>query len=207
MTGTCSMAQLAADAVAVLDAERISASSVFGISMGGMVAQELALRFPDRVKALALGATFASFRGSEKASLEAMLDLLLLNCGPRFATPERVGRLLVSPSFRQRAFEWLRGDVGQATSPWVALGQLAAVVRHGPAERLRALRMPTLVVAGDADRVVPVENSYRLAALIPGARLHVFPGAGHAFPLEREQETATLLLRHFGAPADVAACG
>lgn len=206
-TGVCSMSQLAADARAVLDAESIPAACVFGISMGGMVAQELALRWPERVRALALGATFASFSASEKLSLDALLDLMLLNCGSRFATAERVGRLLVSPAFRERAFNWLRGDVGQARTLRSALAQLAAIVRHGPAERLRALRTPTLVISGDADRVIPVENSYRLAALVPGAKLHVLRGAGHVFPLEREDETVGLLLAHFADSARSAACG
>jgi 3-oxoadipate enol-lactonase len=206
-TGVCSMSQLAADARAVLDAESIPAACVFGISMGGMVAQELALRWPERVRALALGATFASFSASEKLSLDALLDLMLLNCGSRFATAERVGRLLVSPAFRERAFNWLRGDVGQARTLRSALAQLAAIVRHGPAERLRALRTPTLVISGDADRVIPVENSYRLAALIPGAKLHVLRGAGHVFPLEREDETVGLLLAHFADSARSAAYG
>jgi len=207
VTGACSMRQFAGDAVAVLNAEGIPASCVFGISMGGMVAQELALRFPERVKALALGATFASFRRSEKPSLDALVDLLLLNCGNRLATAKRVGRLLVSPPFDERAFHWLRADAGQTSSVWPALAQLAAVVRHGPAARLRALRVPTLVVSGDADRIVPVENSYRLARLIPGARLHILRGAGHAFPLEREEETTAVLLEHFGAVAAPTACG
>lgn len=199
LRGTCSMAQLAGDALAVLEAESIASANVFGISMGGMVAQELALRWPERVRSLALGATFASFHASEKPSLEASIDLLLLNCGARFATSERVGRLLVSHPFRERALEWLRGDAGQTDSLWAALGQLAAIVRHGPADRLRSLRVPTLVLSGDADRVVPVENAHRLAALIPGARLHILSGAGHAFPLEREEETARLLTGHFAS--------
>lgn len=206
-TGACSMAQLASDARAVLDAESIPAAFVFGISMGGMVAQELALRWPERVRALALGATFAGFRASEKLSLDALLDLILLNCGARFATAERVGRLLVSAPFRDRAYQWLRGDVGQVRMLRSGLAQLAAVVRHGPAERLRALRVPTLILSGDADRVVPVENSYRLAALIPGAKLRVLRGAGHVFPLEREDETVELLLAHFDSCVHSAACG
>ena len=205
--GICSMALFADDALAVLDAEQVSRACVFGISMGGMVAQELALRSPGRVTALALGATFASFRESDKPSLDALLDLLLLNCGARFATVDRVGRLLVSPPFRERALEWLRADVGQTESLRAALPQLAAIVRHGPAERLRALRVPTLVLSGDADRVVPVENSHRLADLIPGARLRILAGAGHAFPLEREEETAALLLEHFADATAPAACG
>ena len=203
----CTMPELASDARAVLDAESIRSAFVFGVSMGGMVAQELALRWPERVGALALGATFASFRESEKLSLDALLDLMLLNCGPQFATADRVGRLLVSPPFRDRAYEWLRGDKGQIRTLAASLAQLAAVVRHGPAERLRTLRMPTLVISGDADRVIPVENSYRLAALIPGARLHVLRGAGHVFPLEREDETVEVLLAHFDACARSVACG
>jgi pimeloyl-ACP methyl ester carboxylesterase len=66
--------------------------------------------------------------------------------------------------------------------------------------------MPTSVISGDADRVIPVENSYRLAALIPGAKLHVLRGAGHVFPLEREDETVELLLAHFDS-SHSAACG
>jgi pimeloyl-ACP methyl ester carboxylesterase len=204
---TCSMAQLASDGRAVLDAESIGAAFVFGMSMGGMVAQELAFRWPDRVRALALGATFASFRASEKPSLDALLDLILLNCGRRFATADRVGRLLVSAGSRERAWKWLRGDSGKLRSIRPGLAQLGAIVRHGPAERLRNLRMPTLVLSGDADRIVPVENSYRLAALIPRAKLHVLRGAGHIFPLEREDETVELLLGHFDACARSTACG
>jgi pimeloyl-ACP methyl ester carboxylesterase len=193
----CSMIELASDARAVLDAASVQKACVFGISMGGMVAQELALQHPERVSSLALGATFASFAGSEKLSLAALLDLLLLNCGARFATADRVGRLLVSAPFRDRALAWLRADAGQARTPWPVLAQLAAIVRHGPAERLRRLRAPTLVLAGDADRVIPVENAYRLAALIPGARLRVLRGAGHVFPIEREDETVEALTEHF----------
>ncbi|HYZ89745.1 MAG TPA: alpha/beta fold hydrolase [Myxococcales bacterium] len=204
---TCSMAHLASDARAVLDAESIPSAFVFGISMGGMVAQELALRWPERVRALALGATFASFRSSEKLSLDALVDLTLLNCGSQFATPERVGRLLVSQPFRERAFQWLRRDVGQVRTLRSGLAQLLAVIRHGPADRLRRLRTPTFVISGDADRVVPVENSYRLAELIPGARLHILRGAGHVFPLEREDETVEQLLAHFDSCARSAACG
>jgi pimeloyl-ACP methyl ester carboxylesterase len=202
----CTMAQLADDALAVLDVAGVSCANVFGISMGGMVAQELALRHPGRVSALALGATFASYARSEKPSLNALVDLLLLNCGDRFATSERVGRLLVSDSYRERAFGWISSDAGQVRGVLPILFQLAAVARHGPAERLRELRVPTLVISGDADRVIPVENAHRLAALIPGARLVVLSGVGHAFPLEREDETVELLAEHFlGARGDALA--
>ena len=71
------------------------------------------------------------------------------------------------------------------------------MIRHEAEERLAGLHVPTLILSGDRDRMVPVENARRLAALIPGARLVVLPGAGHAFPFEREEETVRLLAEHF----------
>jgi 3-oxoadipate enol-lactonase len=83
----------------------------------------------------------------------------------------------------------------------VARRQIVAIARHEAEERLAALRVPTLVLTGDRDRLVPPENSRRLARVIPGARLAVLLGAGHAFPFERPDETVRLLSEHFlGAP-------
>jgi pimeloyl-ACP methyl ester carboxylesterase len=71
------------------------------------------------------------------------------------------------------------------------------VVRHHTLNRLSRIRAPTLVLTGDADRLVPFANSEVLAKAIPGARLHVLKGAGHVFPLEREEETVRALEEHF----------
>src|SRR5207248_8754510 len=73
------MRDLAGDAAAVLDAAGVREAHVFGISMGGMIAQELALRHPERVRSLALGATFASFRHHHPAPLRSVWDLLAMN--------------------------------------------------------------------------------------------------------------------------------
>jgi pimeloyl-ACP methyl ester carboxylesterase len=74
---------------------------------------------------------------------------------------------------------------------------LAAIVGHAALHRLKQIRAPTLVITGDADRLVPPRNSEVLAAAIPDARLLVLPGAGHVFPLEREEETVRALTEHF----------
>lgn len=187
---------LADDAARVLDAVGVDRAFVFGISMGGMIAQELALRHPDRVRALALGATFGGHLRSRKPRLSTARDLVLVGLLRR---PQVMARLLVSDAYyasqgeRFRAWLACQGRAAHA----VVRRQLLAVALHEAERRLPLIRVPTLVVTGDQDRLVPAENSRRLARLIPGARLVELPGAGHAFPFERADETVRLLTEHF----------
>ena len=191
------MRSLADDAAAVIEAAGVKSAHVFGISMGGMIAQELALRHPDRVRSLALGATLASFRKGRRASLRSTWDLIALNLGS--STAERVARLLVSKEWDDRnpggALRWIRS--AEPTSLRFAVAQFAAIARHHALPRLPQIRVPTLVMTGDADRLILSRNSEILAQAIPGARLLVFEGAGHCFPLEREAETVQALSEHF----------
>ena len=193
------MRDLADDAAAVLDAIGVPQSDVFGISMGGMIAQELAIRHPHRVRRLALGATFASWLRGHKPSLRSALELLLLVLQRGSVPHERLGRLLVSREFHaanpSRAPEW----IARSGRPDVrcAVAQMAAIMSHAALHRLEQIRAPTLVITGDADRLVPPRNSEVLAANIPDARLLVLRGAGHVFPLEREEETVRALAEHF----------
>jgi len=193
------MRDLADDAVTVLDAVGIVQADVFGISMGGMIAQELAIRHPYRVRRLALGATFASWLHGQKPSLRTVLDLALLVLQRSRVRPDRLGRLLVSREFHTahptRALEWMvRSEHAEVRC---AAAQVAAIIGHAALHRLKQIRAPTLVITGDADRLVPPRNSEVLAAAIPDARLRVLRGAGHVFPLEREDETVRALTEHF----------
>ena len=193
------MRDLADDAATVLDAVGVAQADVFGISMGGMIAQELAIRHPHRVRRLALGATFASWLRGHKPSLRTVLDLLVVILRRGRVPPDRLGRLLVSREFYAanptRSLEWMvrsgRAEVRCAAA------QVAAIIGHAALHRLEQIRAPTLVLTGDADRLVPPRNSEVLAAAIPDARLHVLRGAGHVFPLEREEETVRALTEHF----------
>jgi 3-oxoadipate enol-lactonase len=191
------MSDLADDAAAVLDAVGCPVAHVFGISMGGMVAQELAIRHPARVRSLALGCTFASWRGATAPSLSTKLDLLLLNIG--FVTPARISRVLVSAEWHaahpESALRWMRR--AERTALRYATAQVLAIARHETLPRLYQIRAPTLVLTGSADKLVPPANSEVLARSIPGARLVVLPKAGHVFPLEREPETVAALREHF----------
>jgi pimeloyl-ACP methyl ester carboxylesterase len=187
---------MADDAVRVLAAAGVEKAHVFGISMGGMIAQELVLRHPERVLTLVLAATFCSHRRSRKPRLTVAADLALAMLSIRRFPATR--RLLVSKDFFARSPNAFVRWFSQTTPARfrTILRQIAAVVRHETEQRLPGVRVPTLVVSGDADRLVPVENSRRIAELIPGARLVVFPGAGHAFPFEREEETLALVREH-----------
>jgi len=190
---------LADDAAAVLDAAGIESAYVFGISMGGMIASELVLRHPKRVKSLVLAATFAGYLRSTKPSLGSIVDLLVAALLPRPTGLSRLARLLVSDAYfdaNPAAFaDWIRGT--GATSPRTAIRQMLAVGLHGTEKRLESVNVPTLVLTGNADRLVPSKNSERLARLIPNAKLVELEGAGHCFAVEREDETVDVIVSHF----------
>lgn len=192
------MRELADDAAAILKTLDAPAF-VFGVSMGGMIAQELALQHGERVRALALGATFADYALREPPKLGVLIDLVLASTMPGPRQRDRMGKHLVSDAFMKTSADrfgrWLKN--AEFGGRRLALAQMSAVRRHRTTDRLAALRIPTLVLTGDEDRLVPPSGSRQIAELIPGARLELLRGAGHVFPLEREDDTAALLLSHF----------
>ena len=204
-----SMAMLAADAARVLDDRGIPAAHVVGLSMGALVALELAARMPARVKSLVLvgggvggPATVTPGPAAAAGLLRSLVEDSLRERRPwpaaalfserfRREHPDRVAEL-VAPFGRHRAPPWAAG--------WQTLAA-ACFSRGGSLARIRA---PTLVVHGDEDVMAPPENARRLATGIPGAELHIEPGAGHAVPLERPEECARLLLDWVARHADAA---
>lgn len=189
---------LAADMVALLDAAGVERAVAVGLSLGGMVAQELALGQPDRVRALVVADSAARFdRDRDAATVAAWVAVLAGQDGPRkrlsSAWPS-----LATAAFRASpaglaayaAWEMALEGVSGTSLARVARGML----RFDAAPRLPGLRLPALVVVGEADRLMPTEASREIAALIPGARLTTIPGAGHLANLDRPDAFDAALL-------------
>ncbi len=184
------MGDMADDVAAVLDAECVDAAVVVGISMGGMVAQHLALRHGHRVAGLVLMATLGGGRHLSLPSPAAIGTMLSVPFGQRRSGPPDVSafaRLVLPPSELPRAREHLRDLMPAFERHPVRLraffGQLGAVIGHLRGEDLSRIACPTLVMTGDADTLVPPRNSAALARAIPNARLQILPGMGHGIPI------------------------
>jgi 3-oxoadipate enol-lactonase len=191
--GPYSTKQLAGDALGLLDHLGIDRAAVFGVSMGGMIAQELALRAPERLTKLVLGCTSPGGPRAFPPEPEVVAAFASVGQGGAEATVRRLLALNFSERFlKERAdvFEELVQYGLTARMKTTGFqGQVAAVVGHDASSRLGGLRAPTLILAGDNDRLIPAGNAELLAAAIPGARRETFPGVGHMFWIEAASET------------------
>lgn len=198
------IADLAADTAALLDALEVERAHVVGISMGGMIAQELALAHPERIRTLTLGATYC---GGSGGSLMAPEDLELLGIAMASGEREQVFRAMweinLSPGFREddsrfAAFAEMATAL-PAPQP-VILQQMRACGAHDTSDRLGRLSVPTLVIHGDEDRLLGPNNGREIASLIP-TRLEMLEGVGHMFWWEQPERSAELIREHALAPA------
>lgn len=179
-----SIAELAQDTYALAGERGLDRASLVGISMGGFIALELAIAHPAFVDRLVLAVTSAGGARHVSTSPEVMRALMpgdeAVESG---AGARRVCSLVAGPGFAERSPEAIDEFVQIARHhPMTAeayLRQLAACRGHDVADRLGEIAAPTLVIHGDSDPLVPVENGRRLAAGIPGAQLIVYKGIGH----------------------------
>jgi pimeloyl-ACP methyl ester carboxylesterase len=200
--GPYRMGQLADDVAAVLDAAGVARAFVVGISLGGMIAQHVALRHAGRVAGLGLLATTP---GLPHGVLPAPVTLWALLRLPLARDPRMVARILLSrkhlPQARQLLAKWPAAMRAEPIAPHVFFAQFAAAAGHMAALRLGSIRCPTVVVAGAEDEVIPPENSRVLARRIPGAVLEMLPDVGHAIPAVDDQ----VLVRTVGRLRELAA--
>ncbi len=201
-----SIPELAGDAVRLLDALGVESAHVYGLSMGGMVAQEVALRFPDRVRALVLGCTT---HGGPRAVLPSprIAAALTARGAPAELRAELVGRALFSEQFRRREPALARRYLGllgaHRTSARGLVSHLAASTYHDTRARLGRIAAPTLVLHGDHDTLTPVANARLLADAIPDATLAVLPGAGHGYLLEQPEQAHRAFVQWLAARSPV----
>jgi 3-oxoadipate enol-lactonase len=185
--GSYAMTTMADDVASVLDHAGLDRVYVAGISLGGMIAQHVALRHPLRVDGLVLLGTSAGFPHMWLPSARCLASFLALpfdgRLRPRRSVARSLARLLLSERDVPRARELLAGwPAALHTDPTpmrVYVSHLAAAVGHSTGFRLRQISCPTVVVAGDDDCLLPRRNSTLLARLVPRAHLEVVAGAGH----------------------------
>jgi 3-oxoadipate enol-lactonase len=195
--------ELADDAVGLLDALDIRSAHVMGISMGGMVAQELALEHPRRVRTLTLGCTYCGGPDGELTDAAVIQRLGELFMTGRTEEALHYGfEVNVSEAFAQDPahFQLAKDIAAQLPATLdILLLQVQAIAAHDTSGRLSEIEAPTLVVHGTEDRMLPVSNAHAIASRIPGARLETMQGVGHAFWWERPERSAELLLEHAAA--------
>lgn len=191
-----SMTALARQAARLLDALGYRQADVLGISFGGAVAQELAISHPRRVRHLVLTSTSCGL-GGVPGNLFAMSDLAapLRSYSPtylRLAADAIYGR---GPAAENKVVAHGRRTYrDQPPTLWGYLGQLAAAVGWTSLSRLGRIQCPTLVLAGEADTIVPPVNSRILASRIRGARLEILPDAGHLLLMDHPERCADAIV-------------
>jgi 3-oxoadipate enol-lactonase len=200
VTDQFTVAEMAADTEGLMEALGLESAHVVGISMGGMIAQELALANPERLRTLTLGCTYCGGEGSELMPRENVKKL-----GTGMASGDRDQALRVSweinlsPTFRAdesrfAAFHQMATEVPAARET-IEL-QIRAIFGHDTSGRLGEIRTPTLIVHGTEDGVLPVGNGRQIASLMPEARLEILEGVGHMFWWEQPERSAELIREH-----------
>jgi pimeloyl-ACP methyl ester carboxylesterase len=200
--GPYTMADLAADTAGLLRALDLPPAHLVGLSLGGMIAQEVALAHPGWVRSLFLVGTLARADDWFNATLDVYGHIRRqVPDTPAFF--EALLPWLVSHRFFESPtkVEWLRALLRQNPHPQRADGffrHFEAMRRHDALERLSAIRCPVLVAAGEDDLIAPPRYARQLAARIPQARLEVLPGVGHAPPIEDSRLFNRLLADFLG---------
>ncbi len=194
------IADLAEDAAGLLTALDLDSAHVMGISMGGMIAQELVLAHPERLRSLTLGCTYCGGEGSVLASEGVMRKLAeAMSSGDRERAIRASWEVNVSPTFAANEAAWARFlATGRryGLPVQVIMRQMQAIAGHDTSARLSQVRTPTLVVHGTLDQLLPVQNGDMVAELVADSRLEIYEDVGHMFFLEQPERTAQLLCEH-----------
>ncbi|HEY2391129.1 MAG TPA: alpha/beta hydrolase [Candidatus Angelobacter sp.] len=200
-TGVYPIALMASDAAAVLDAAGVQSAHVFGLSMGGMISQEFALQYPERVRSLILGCTTP--RGANAVRAEKPVTDILMARG---LTPEEAARAMRpyiydSATLLDRIEEDMAIRRKWFPQPQGYLGQLQGILAWESYPRLERIAAQTLVIHGQSDQLVPAGNGELIAAKIPSAKLVMLPQASHIFTTDQPEPSRRAVMDFLGAQA------
>lgn len=181
---------MAEDARAVLDAAGVDSAHIYGISMGGMIAQRLAVKYPERIRSLILGCTTSG--GVNHVQPSADVSMLMLSRASAVATPEEIAwataPILYSQTFIENQRDLVAEDIQKRIElpiqPYAYMLQLQACLAHDTSSEIDQIIAPTLVIHGNEDKLVPYQNGVTLAETIPGAEFLTIQGAGHIYVSE-----------------------
>jgi pimeloyl-ACP methyl ester carboxylesterase len=181
--GPYSTRMLADDTVKLMDLLGIDKAHVMGLSMGGMIAQELAINYPQRVMKLVLAATYAR---QDETSGDTLEQAEFLNL-----TPEKKASALIGLAFNKPFYRFTIGLLARVLTRFTGAsdgvgiaGQSEACLKHDTLDRLSSITAPTLVIVGTGDRIIKPASSEVIAGKIPNARLVRVEGASHYFSFE-----------------------
>ena len=200
--GPYSTRMMAGDTIAVMDHLSVDQARVAGISMGGAIAQELALNFPKRVRSLALISTWPIFNNYAKTVYENLKKLRVTSAPEDFM--ELLQLWIFAPPYYENHMDDLRdGQESAKTNEFPQSrngfeGQLDACINHNTVDRLHQISAPTLITIGMMDIFTPPAFSQILHEKIAGSKLETFPNGGHVHhweDLERFNRITTAFLR------------
>lgn len=194
---------LADDAAGLMDALGVKRAHVLGISMGGMIAQELALNYPERVEKLVLASTYCGGKKSIPVPIEAAQMVMDISTAlsEKGGWDEEIARKLMPYVFTE---EFIRGNPGAvdmavqllltAPTPLEAITrQVFAIMSFDTYDRLPQIKAPTLILAGKKDIYIPPENAEIMARAIPNSKVAYFENSGHELQEDIEKVTDTIL--------------
>lgn len=193
-----SMEQFVADTIGLMDHLNIKSVNLYGESMGGMIAQNIVLQYPNRVKSLILGATSSGGKGV-KLSEEARNLLLKHNKGEYKEDSWKFYQYVYTPEFFKKHEENIRDLIDNPPDypiqqEYAYRHQLAAVSStHDTQDQLHEIKIPTLILVGMRDRLIPPENSFLIHNLIPNSKLIKYENAAHMFRFEVPESVFDIL--------------
>jgi pimeloyl-ACP methyl ester carboxylesterase len=198
--GPFTIVEMAEDTAALMQELRLESAHVVGISMGGMIAQELALAHPERLRSLTLGCTYCGGPGSQLMPEDNARKLMEgMASGDREKAIRASYEVNLSPTFRVEesrfaTFHEMATSVPAARET-IQL-QIQAIFGHDTSGRLGEISTPTLIVHGTEDGVIPYPNGELIASLMPPAHLETLDGVGHMFWWEQPNRSADLIREH-----------